>query len=171
LELLQLFLLFYLLTGIISGLTFGMAEILAGGAPSTVIGASGAIGGLLAAYLLLHPRARVLVLVAMRFPVFAPSWIFIAIYVAIDVGMALVGELMLVRLFKYRAVPLFAPAEHYPETPFPELERAVDGRLRRLRTFGKQGPRNPLSNKAAIIVAIIKVISYVSLLLYLMLIF
>ena len=179
------YLLFYLLTGIFSALAFGLSEAVQAGPPIAVIGASGSIGGLLAAYLLLHPRARVLVLVAFRFPVFAPAGIFIAIYVALDFLMAFSGDhgiawwahiggflsgLLLVRPFKFRDVPLFAPATHYPEAPFPELEREADGRLRRLLPFGKIGERKPLSRRAAIIVAMIKVVSYLSLLLYLMLV-
>ncbi len=58
------FVVFYLLCGIAAG----FAQVLAN--PSSTIpmvGASGAIGGVLGAYLLLHPYARVLVLIPLGF--------------------------------------------------------------------------------------------------------
>src|SRR5207244_3296238 len=57
------YLLFYLLTGIIAGITHWFTN-----ADSTVptVGASGAIAGVLGAYLFLFPRSRIIVL----FPVF-----------------------------------------------------------------------------------------------------
>ncbi|MBK1864862.1 rhomboid family intramembrane serine protease [Aestuariivirga sp. YIM B02566] len=59
------FLLFYLLCGIAAGLlhTFMQPD---SGAP--LIGASGAVSGVLAAYLLLYPKARVWILLFMRIP-------------------------------------------------------------------------------------------------------
>ncbi|MEM6903064.1 MAG: rhomboid family intramembrane serine protease [Pseudomonadota bacterium] len=194
------FLLFYLLTGAGSALLYGAVEGLAGAEPRTLIGASGSIAGVLAAYVMLHPRARVLVLVAFKFPVFAPSWMLIGIYVALDIVMAFSGGfgrpdaasvgwwahiggfvtgLALVPLFKRRKVPFFAPAVHYPETPFPELERDAGGRIRRLLPFlGKQevadqayakdrAKRKPLAGWAAVLVVVLKVVSYISLLVYL----
>ncbi len=59
------FLLFYLLCGIAAGLlhTFMQPD---SGAP--LIGASGAVSGVLAAYLLLYPKARIWILLFMRIP-------------------------------------------------------------------------------------------------------
>ncbi len=179
------FLLFYLLVGIGGALLFGLAELLTNDTPSTVIGASGAIGGVLAAYLLLHPRARVLVLVLGKFPIFAPSWIFIGLYVAFDVVMAISGDqsiawwahiggfltgLSLVRLFKYPDVPLYAEARFYPRTPFPELETSdADGKqpLWRRLAGGDYASRPPLTRAGAIKVFLLKTVSYLVLLLML----
>ena len=59
------FLIFYLLCGIASGLThtFMMPE-----STAPLIGASGAVAGVIAAYLMLHPRVRVWVLALPFFP-------------------------------------------------------------------------------------------------------
>src|SRR5690606_11658791 len=54
-----------------------------------VIGASGAIAGVMGAYLLLHPRARVLVLAAFRVPVLAPAGVFVGLTVVLDLISAL----------------------------------------------------------------------------------
>jgi membrane associated rhomboid family serine protease len=53
------FLVFYLLAGLIAALTHALFSI---GSDIPMIGASGAISGVLGAYLILYPRARVLVL-------------------------------------------------------------------------------------------------------------
>lgn len=73
------FLGFYLLCGVIAAFTHAMIY------PDSdvpVIGASGAISGVLGAYLLLHPKASVLVMVF--FPLFLrlPAWIVIGIWFA-----------------------------------------------------------------------------------------
>ncbi|WP_119458760.1 rhomboid family intramembrane serine protease [Rhodospirillaceae bacterium SYSU D60014] len=58
------FLLFYLLCGVIAALTQGFTdpEVLV-----PMVGASGAIGGVLGAYIVLHPHARILVLIPLGF--------------------------------------------------------------------------------------------------------
>jgi membrane associated rhomboid family serine protease len=59
------FLMFYLMCGIFAGLTHAIA------APSSevpLVGASGAVAGVVAAYLMLHPRVKVWVLVLFRIP-------------------------------------------------------------------------------------------------------
>jgi len=58
------FLLFYLLCGVIAAMSHAMLDP---GSVMPMIGASGAISGVLGAYLLLYPRARVLVLVPLGF--------------------------------------------------------------------------------------------------------
>jgi membrane associated rhomboid family serine protease len=67
------FLLFYLLTGIAGGLAHVLMQ------PASVnplIGASGAVSGVLAAYAILFPRARVWILLFMRIPVPLPAiWV------------------------------------------------------------------------------------------------
>ncbi|MGH6952754.1 MAG: rhomboid family intramembrane serine protease, partial [Alphaproteobacteria bacterium] len=58
------FVLFYLLCGVAAAMAQALPEP---GSDIPMIGASGAIGGTLGAYLLLHPRARVLVLIPLGF--------------------------------------------------------------------------------------------------------
>nr|WP_323035361.1 rhomboid family intramembrane serine protease [Pararhodobacter sp.] len=64
----------YALFFLLCGMGGAGAEALFSNSPMVpVIGASGAIAGVMGAYLLLHPRARVLVLVAFRVPVLVPG--------------------------------------------------------------------------------------------------
>ena len=60
------FILFYVISGVVAAMTHAFTDP---GSVIPMIGASGAISGVLGAYLLLYPRARVLTLV--------PIWIFI----------------------------------------------------------------------------------------------
>ncbi len=108
-----------------------------------VIGASGAVAGVMGAYLLLHPRARVLVLIAFRFPILVPASLFVGLNIANDVVMALwPGEeealvawwahiggftagLILLTLLRYRDVDLFQPADAYPEKAFAPFSRLL----------------------------------------------
>jgi membrane associated rhomboid family serine protease len=77
------FAIFYLLTGVIGGLTYAF---MAPDSQSPLIGASGAVSGVLAAYLVLYPRARVWILLFMRIPVPVPAfwvlggWFLLQIY-------------------------------------------------------------------------------------------
>jgi len=107
-----------------------------------VIGASGAIAGVMGAYLLLHPRARVLVLVAFRVPVLVPAGVFVGLSIALDllaafspampddviiafwahIGGFAVGA-CLITIFRWRDVPLFQPPTAYPEGGFLGLGR------------------------------------------------
>ncbi len=64
------FLVFFLLCGALAGLTHAIAEP---GSQVPVIGASGAVSGVLGAYLVLHPRAKVLVPV-FYIPIYLPAW-------------------------------------------------------------------------------------------------
>jgi membrane associated rhomboid family serine protease len=59
------FALFYLLCGIAAALTHVLFNL---GSNMPMIGASGAVSGVMAAYLLLYPRARVWVLILLRLP-------------------------------------------------------------------------------------------------------
>jgi len=108
-----------------------------------VVGASGAIAGVMGAYLLLHPRARILVLVAMRVPVLVPASVVVGLSIGLDVLSVLVpqdpGQLIafwahiggfltgvaLILVMRYRDVPLFQPAAHYPEPSFGGLARLM----------------------------------------------
>ncbi len=66
------FVLFYLVCGIAAAMThvFMMPD-----SHDPLIGASGAVSGILAAYLLLYPKARVWILLFMRIPMKIPAWI------------------------------------------------------------------------------------------------
>ena len=67
------FIIFYLLCGVVGGLTH--AYMMPNSA-SPLVGASGAVSGILAAYLVLYPRARVWILLFMRIPVPLPAiWV------------------------------------------------------------------------------------------------
>lgn len=110
---------FYLLCGIAAGLTHAYVE------PASeipMVGASGAISGVLGAYLVLHPRVKVLVLVLFRFAMTLPAYIVLGsyivlqfLYVYLDAGgntalWAHIGGFaagaLLIPFFRDRSVPL-----------------------------------------------------------------
>jgi membrane associated rhomboid family serine protease len=67
------FLLFYLLCGIAAGLAHTLVDT---ASQMPLVGASGAIGGVLGAYLVLYPRARIWVLLFLRIPMRLPAiWV------------------------------------------------------------------------------------------------
>jgi membrane associated rhomboid family serine protease len=76
------FLAFYLVCGVVAGLVH-----LASAPESQVplVGASGAIAGCVAAYLVLHPRVRLWVLVLMRIPLPVPAWVALGLWIGIQV--------------------------------------------------------------------------------------
>jgi membrane associated rhomboid family serine protease len=77
------FALFYVLCAI--GAAFAHAVVMpASGEP--LVGASGAVAGILAAYLVLFPRARVWVLLFLRLPVRLPAWLLLAGWIAVQVA-------------------------------------------------------------------------------------
>lgn len=65
------FLIFYLLCGIAAGL---MHTLVQSQSPAPLIGASGAVSGVLASYLLLYPKARVWILLFLRIPLPIPAY-------------------------------------------------------------------------------------------------
>jgi membrane associated rhomboid family serine protease len=73
------YLVFYLLCAIAGALMHGVAMPDSQG---PLIGASGAISGVVAAYFLLHPKVRVWVLVLMRIPLPLPAYIPLALWIA-----------------------------------------------------------------------------------------
>ncbi len=133
----------YALFFILCGIAGALGEGLFSAVPEVpVIGASGAIAGVMGAYLLLHPRARVLVLIAFRFPVLVPASVFVGVAVAVDLVSALLPDpeaemlvawwahiggfaagALLILVMRYRDVPLFQPAAIYPEQGFGRLGR------------------------------------------------
>ena len=126
------YVIFYLLCGV--------AAVLAQALPDTtsqipMIGASGAISGVLGAYLLLFPHARVLVMVPLGFimhMVHLPAGLVLGLWVVIQLvqsalappgaaGVAFaahvggfVAGMALIPLFKRRGVRLLRPARHHP---------------------------------------------------------
>ena len=122
------FIMFYLLCGVIA--VFAQA-LLDPDSEIPMIGASGAISGVLGAYLLLHPRARILVVIPIGILIYTPwiaaYWVLGFWFVLQLVNTLLsasetggvaygahlggfVAGMLLIPLFKYRHVALFAPA-------------------------------------------------------------
>jgi len=79
------FLVFYLVCGVIAALTQGLLNV---GASVPMIGASGAIAGVLGAYLLLYPRGNIVVLV----------WIFVLVRLFTVPALVLLGLWFLLQL-------------------------------------------------------------------------
>jgi membrane associated rhomboid family serine protease len=127
------FLLFYLLTGVIASLAHVLSN------PSSTlpsIGASGAISGVLGAYILLYPRARVLTLIFLGFFIrlmYIPAGWVLGIWFVLQLlsgsmagqgnggGVAFwahiggfVAGMLLVGLFKRREVRFFNPPIYHP---------------------------------------------------------
>jgi membrane associated rhomboid family serine protease len=114
------FLFFYLLCGI-AGAAFHGA--LAPDSQVPLIGASGAIAGVVTAYLMLHPRVKIWVLAFARIPLRIPAWIALTLWIGFQVLMLLAaGEeqvswachvggilagIVLTPIMKRRGVPLF----------------------------------------------------------------
>ena len=122
------FIFFYLLCGIIAVLAHALTN------PQSnvpMIGASGAISGVLGAYLLLYPHARVLVAIPLGFIIHTTRisakwvlglWFLLQIFNTLSAsneqgGVAwaahiggFVAGMLLIPFFKYRKVALFAPA-------------------------------------------------------------
>ncbi len=113
---------------VICGMAAALAQLLIDPASEVpMIGASGAIAGLLGAYLLLHPKAHVLVLIPLGFftqLVRVPAMVVLGLWFVLQLfnqatsgtgaGVAFmahiggfVAGMALVPLFKYRRVPLF----------------------------------------------------------------
>jgi membrane associated rhomboid family serine protease len=135
------FAVFYLVCGVLGGL---VQALLTPFPLVGVIGASGAIAGVMGAYLLLHPRARVLVLVLNRFPLLVPAWAVIGVAIGGDIVMATreslegarvsvanvawwahlggfaAGALLIVPV-RRPDVPLLQPRSAYPEVAFPRF--------------------------------------------------
>lgn len=114
------FLLFFLLCAAAGALMHGLV---APGSETPLIGASGAVAGVVAAYLMLHPKVRLWVLVLFRFPLPLPAFLPLLLWIgqqfvmlAIDgdssvswgahVGGILAGAILVIFL-RRRGVPLF----------------------------------------------------------------
>ena len=133
------FLLLYLLAGIAGGL---LHALLAADPLVPLVGASAAIAGLMAGYLLLYPRAKLLVLAFNRFPVLLPASWFVGAWFGMNllrglvasaedevawwahIGGFLAGIALLLAL-RPRGVALFQPALASPAPPLGWLGRVA----------------------------------------------
>lgn len=125
------FIVFYLLCGLFAALT---QAVLNPASEIPMIGASGAISGVLGAYLLLHPHARILVVIPIGILIYTPwiaaywvlgFWFVLQILNSLvsasDTGGVAYGAhlggfvagMILIPLFKYRHVRLFSPAQKH----------------------------------------------------------
>jgi len=115
------FLAFYLLCGVLAALAHIAADP-ASAMPT--VGASGAISGVLGAYLILHPKARVLVPIII-IPLYVPAWALLILWIGFQVASAAAGGpvgggiawwehiggfaagALLAVFFRHKTVPLF----------------------------------------------------------------
>jgi membrane associated rhomboid family serine protease len=72
------FLMFYLICGAAAGLTHAY---MTPGSPVPLVGASGAIAGVMGSYILMYPKARILVLLGLIFPFRVPAWAFLGFWI------------------------------------------------------------------------------------------
>ena len=131
------FLIFYLACAAAGALAHGLVMPQS---PGPLIGASGAVSGVVAAYLLLHPKVRVWVLVLFRIPLPLPAFIPLLLWIGQQFLMlaaddesgvswgahvgGIVAGALLVLVMRRRGVPLFdrvivtpKAVEHAAETP------------------------------------------------------
>ncbi len=114
------FLLFYLICASAGAFLHGW---MAPASQAPLIGASGAVAGIVAAYLLLHPRVKVWILAFGRIPLRIPAWLALVAWILFQVFMFLaagddqvswaahvggiVAGALLILVFRRRGVPLF----------------------------------------------------------------
>lgn len=146
------FLLFYVLCAVAGAWLHGFVQP---GSNVPLIGASGAVAGIVAAYLILHPRVKVWVLVLMRLPLRLPAFIPLLFWIGFQVVMFLAAEgqlvswpahvggivagAVLVMLLRRRGVPLFDRRIVTPDA----VEIATDGnseveKKRQVMRWGRQ---------------------------------
>lgn len=122
------FLFFYLLCGIAAGLTHAVIDP---GSENPLLGASGAIAGVAAAYVLLYPKVRIWVLFLGRIPLPLPAYLVLGIWLASQIAFIYFGDesgtawwahlggfaagIVLLVPFKRSGMPLFGRA--YPPDP------------------------------------------------------
>ena len=126
------FILFYLTCGIIAAFSHALTNT---GSEVPMIGASGAISGILGAYLLLYPRAQVLVLIPLGFftrLMYVPAALVLALWFLMQLisGSGTIGRggggvawfahiggfiagMALIGLFKHRSVQFFQRAHYH----------------------------------------------------------
>ncbi|MCV0352209.1 MAG: rhomboid family intramembrane serine protease [Nitratireductor sp.] len=136
------FLVFYLLCGVAGAYMHGF---IAPASNAPLIGASGSIAGIVAAYLILHPRVKVWVLAFARIPLRIPAFVLLALWIgfqflmlvidtenqiswAAHAGGILAGA-VLVFILKRRDVPLFDRSIEKPravELEKPDMARPLE---------------------------------------------
>ncbi len=126
------FIVFYLVCGVVAALSHALTDT---GSVIPMIGASGAISGVLGAYLLLYPKARVLVLIPLGFftqLIYVPAALVLGLWFLIQLisGSVSVGSggggvawfahiggfvagMVLIGFFKYPSVKFFNPPHHH----------------------------------------------------------
>ena len=121
------FLVFYILCGLIAG---ALHLIINPSSQAPLVGASGAISGVLAAYLILFPRVRIFGLAFNVLPISIPVWLALGAWIALQLFHLLTAEgsdtawwahiggliagAALVTLFKSRDVMLFCDKRQLP---------------------------------------------------------
>ncbi|WP_454915084.1 rhomboid family intramembrane serine protease [Xanthobacter sediminis] len=80
------FLAFYLLCGVAAGLVHVLVQP---ESEAPLVGASGAVAGIIAAYLVLHPNVRLWALVFMKLPLKVPVYLVVALWLAVQMWQAL----------------------------------------------------------------------------------
>jgi membrane associated rhomboid family serine protease len=91
---------FYLISGVAAALAQVLASAASGALDAPMVGASGAIAGVLAAYLRLFPGARILTL-AFVFVVWLPAWVVLGLWILSQVLAVLGGGAPGVALFAH----------------------------------------------------------------------
>ena len=82
------YLIFYLLCAVAGAFVHGLV---APDSQEPLIGASGAIAGVVTAYLVLHPRVKIWILAFARIPLRIPAYIIIALWIALQFVMFAIG--------------------------------------------------------------------------------
>lgn len=118
------FVAFYLLTGVAASM---MHVLIAPGATEPMVGASGAISGVLGAYLVLHPKAWVTILI-FWIPMVLPAWLLLGFWILFQLFSAVFGAggnvawwahiggfvagCILVVPFRHHTIPLWGGGDH-----------------------------------------------------------
>ena len=117
------FIAFFVAGGVVAGLAQALVEP---GSRVPIVGASGAIAAMLGAYLVLHPRAKILVPIVI-FPIYLPAvvpllfWIAFQVFAAMNgggggvawwahIGGFVAGAILIVPL-RHNSIPLFGVSE------------------------------------------------------------
>jgi len=114
------FLLFYCACGMFASFSHALVE---SDSISPLIGASGGVAGVLGAYLMLHPRVKILILVLLRVPLRLPAYLIIGFWAGLQIYNVVTGVggqtawwahiggfvagLIMIPFFKLDSVPLF----------------------------------------------------------------
>ena len=95
------FVVFYLACGVVAALSQTLASAMAGDVLTPMVGASGAIAGVLAAYLALFPRNRILTLIPPIWFLHVPAGFFIVVWFGMQVLTAVLGSAGSVAVFAH----------------------------------------------------------------------